>query len=538
MPIETTAVPVVQTQLDPELVNWLKARQASLNIVKTTTTPSGQTIDWVPIASQNPSGQIATPPPAELARVLTAAPADRIAIASTFELDDPTIERGPAGTVPILRPDISLLSRFSGVQDLHVKRGGLLVNQSRPNRKPTDPNPAGYFHGTDNQNGTFYGWDGYLNMWDPAINIPAGGNGTDHSILQVWLQNYSTGVTQSLEGGWTVDQSLNGDTQPHVFTYYTTNGYASDGDNEGGYNTQYKGWIQYSPSVFPGIRINGTSTFDGTQYEISMKFQLYKEPNSNDVNWWVAVQGIWMGYYPATLYGRGLASEVQWCGSGGEVYSSLGNPEQTTDQMGSGYQADGGWQKSAYLRDLRVQTDMNGTMAENDGYATTDAASPGGADPYTIVLDMESGSSWDSYFFVGGPAAPPKPAATFNEIIFNIETGGDDLRGDSSATVTVDLPGGNQTFTLKAESDPGWGNNTDHVKSFTLSGAPQPLSSFGNITITLTSHNGFLETDDNWNIQSVLVTLSGSSGGATLMSKSGNPLARLTGSNPSVTLHA
>ncbi len=206
--------------------------------------------------------------------------------------------------------------------------------------------------------------------------------------------------------------------------------------------------------------------------------------------------------------------------------------------MGSGYQADGGWQKSAYLRDLRVQTDMNGTMAENDGFATTDAAAPGGADPYTIALDMESGSSWDSYFFVGGPAAPPKPAETFDEIIFNIETGGDDLRGDSSATVTVALPGGNQTFTLKAESDPGWGNNTDHIKSFTLSGAPQPLSSFGNITITLTSHNGFLETDDNWNIQSVLVTLSGSSGGATLMSKSGNPLARLTGSVPSVTLHA
>jgi hypothetical protein len=531
-------MPIDQNQLNPELVNWLKVRQASLNIVKTTTTPSGQTIDWVPIESQHPSGKIATPPPAELARVRPALDPKRITKAASFELDDLAIERGPSGTVPILRPDIARLSQFANVQDLHVKRGGLKVNKLRPNRQPTDPDPAGYFHGTDNQDGTFYGWDGFLNMWDPAINIPAGGNGTDHSILQVWLQNYSTKVTQSVEGGWTVDHSLNGDTQPHVFTYYTTNGYKKDGDNEGGYNRQHKGWVQYSPSVFPGIRINGTSTFDGTQFEISMKFQLYQEPNSTDVNWWVAVQGIWMGYYPASLFKTGLASEVQWVGSGGEVFSSLKNPEDTQDQMGSGYQADGGWAKSAYLRNLRVQTDMNGTMTENDGFPTTDAATSGGADPYTIALDMESGSSWDSYFFVGGPAALPSPRETFDEITFNIETGGDDLRGDSSATATVSLPGGNQTFTLKSRNDPGWGNNSDHVKSFTLAGTPQPLTGFGDITITLTSHNGFLETDDNWNIQSVLVTLNGSAGSTTLLSKSGDPLARLTGSRPSVTLHA
>ena len=100
------------------------------------------------------------------------------------------------------------------------------------------------------------------------------------------------------------------------------------------------------------------------------------------------------------------------------------------------------------------------------------------------------------------------------------------------------MPDGTQTFTLKAQSDPGWGNNTDHVKSFALSGPPQAFLVFGSITITLTSHNGFLQTDDNWNIQSALVTLNGSGGSATLLSKSGNPLARLTGSSPSVTLHA
>jgi Neprosin len=392
-------------ELNPELVDWLKARQASLKIVKTTTTPSGKTIDWVPIESQHPSGKIATPPPAELARLAVGPEhkGEQIAKASSFELDDPTIERGPAGTVPILRPDIARLSQFAGVQDLQVKRGGLHVNKARPNPTPTNPDPFRYFHGVDNQNGKLYGWDGYLNVWDPAINLPAGGNGSDHSILQVWLQNYSTGVIQSIEGGWTVDQSLNGDTQPHVFTYYTTNGYKEEGDYQGGYNAKYKGWVQISNSVFPGSRLNGISNFGGQQFEISMKFQLYKEPTTGDLNWWVAVQGIWMGYYPATLFKTGLATDVDWVGSGGEVYSSLPNPEQTQDGMGSGYQASGGWTKAAYLRNLRVQTDMNGTMVENNGYASRDAAVSGGADPYTITLDMESSSSWDSYFFVGGP---------------------------------------------------------------------------------------------------------------------------------------
>jgi hypothetical protein len=540
-------MPDSKVQLHPELQNWLDARQKSLNIVKTTTTPTGRTLDWVPIESQVPSGKIATPPVA--ARALAETPGVRPAPIpqaaaqqdvkpATFELDDPNVERGPAGTVPILRPDLSHFAGLNLQQFLSkTKKGGLKVNPNRPKPPAEDPNPAGYFHNTDSQSVRCYGWDGRLNVWDPAINIPSGGNGEDHSILQVWLQNYDKPQLQSLEGGLTVDQSLNGDTQPHVFTYYTVNGYTSDGDNQGGYNRLHKGWVQYSSSVFPGIRVNGISVFDGPQYDIGMKFQLYKEPNSNDVNWWVSVQGIWMGYYPASLYSGGLGTIVEWCGSGGEIYSGLPNPEQTHDQMGSGWQASGGWTRAAFLRNLRIQTDMNGDMTDNNGTATSDAATPGGADPYTIALDMRSGSSWGSYFYVGGPTPVPNLAETFDEIIFDIVTGGDDLRGDSTAVATVALPSGAQTFTLKAQNESGWGNNSDHVKSFHISGNAHPLSDFSNIVITLTSHNGFLETDDNWNIQSLAVTLNGSGSPVTYLSKSGNPLARLTGSSPSVTLH-
>jgi hypothetical protein len=401
-------MPTNQIKLNPELENWFTSRQKALNVAKTTTTPTGQTIDWVPLASQVASGKLATPPPVAAPRTEALHAAEKEAQQTvkpvSFELDDPKAERGPAGTVPVLRPD---LSRFAGLTVENflnlTKKGGLKVNPNRPKAPATPPDPAGYYHNICNQSGRFYGWDGRLNVWDPAINTPAGGNGEDHSILQVWLQNYDKPQLQSLEGGITIDHSLNGDTQPHVFTYFTVNGYTSDGDNKGGYNRLHKGWVQYSPTVFPGIRINGTSTLNGTQFDIGMKFQLYKEPNSNDVNWWISVQGIWMGYYPASLYSGGLGNYAEWVGSGGEIYSGLADPSQTHDQMGSGWQAAGGWAKAAFLRNLRVQTDMNGNMANNNGTASSDVAKAGAADPYTIDLHMNSGSSWGSYFYVGGP---------------------------------------------------------------------------------------------------------------------------------------
>jgi hypothetical protein len=389
-------------KLNPELAAWLKARQASLKIVKTTTTPSGKTIDWVPIESQHPAGEIATPPPAAAVSE-HAEDAKQPVTPVTFELDDPKVERGPAGTVPILRPDISRLTRTIALKDFLTKRGGAKVNKHRTNKQPTDPNPAGYFHNTDSQSGKFYGWDGRINVWDPKVDIPSS-PGDDHSILQVWLQNYDKPHLQSLEGGWTVDDSLNGNLKPHIFTYYTVNGYTSDGDNKGGYNRIYDGWVQHSNSIFPGIGLAPSSVFGGAQYDASMKFQLYKEPNNDHVNWWVAVQGVWMGYYPAKLYNGGLGKIVDWIGVGGEVYSSLADPEKTKDQMGSGHQAAEGWRKAAFMRNLRNQSNMAGSMVNSNGTPVSDAAIPNGADPYTIQMHINSGGSWGSYFYVGGPA--------------------------------------------------------------------------------------------------------------------------------------
>jgi hypothetical protein len=384
-----------QRPQNSELSQFLETRQSSLKIVKTTTTPSGQILDWIPAESQVPNGKVASPPPAD-SMAPRADDKTKPVKAVTFELDDPSVERGPAGTVPLVRLDLARLTRTIALKDYANKRGGLLVNKNRPNKSASDPNPFGYFHAVDSQNTKLYGCDGFLNVWDPSIDNPAG-PGDDHSILQTWLQNYDKPQLQSIEGGWTVDKDLNGDTIAHIFTYYTTNGYSADGNNLGGYNRLYDGWKQYSSSVFPGIRINGISTAGGQQLDVSMKFQLYQN------NWWCAVQGVWMGYYPASLFNGGIGNYAEWVGFGGEVYSSLANPALTKDQMGSGRQAQDGWTHAAFLRNLRNQSDANGTMVNNNGTAETDTAN-GGSNPYDIQMHMNSGTTWGSYFYVGGPA--------------------------------------------------------------------------------------------------------------------------------------
>jgi hypothetical protein len=385
-----------QPHLNPELLQWLESRQSRLKVVKTTATPSGQVLDWIPIESQHPEGKIASPPPSISLRARAADEPKQVKLAR-LELEDATIERGPSGTVPIVRPNLAKLTRTIAVKDYATKRGGLLVNKRRRNRKTTDPSPFGYFHALSSQDTKLYGCDGFLSVWDPAIDDPAG-PGDDHSIMQTWLQNYDKPEVQSVEAGWTVDQELNGDTIAHIFTYYTTNGYSQDGNNLGGYNRLYSGWQQYSSWCFPGIRINGASTIGGQQLGIEIKYQLWQN------NWWFAAQGIWMGYYPASLFNGGIGNYAEWVGFGGEVYSSLANPALTEDQMGSGRQAQDGWTYAAFQINLQNQSDANGTMVNHVGTPETDTAN-GGTNPYDIQMNMDSGTSWGSYFYAGGPTA-------------------------------------------------------------------------------------------------------------------------------------
>ena len=309
-------------------------------------------------------------------------------------MDDFSIERGPAGTVPVLRRDFSRLHVTDKLRDYPRKRkvdGRRLVHHA--GKAPiADPDPFGYYHATSAQSATGYGCQAVLNMWDPYCELSG-----DHSLSQLGIQNYDNPKLQSLEAGWGVCQDQYGDWQPHLFTYYTTNGYDTDGDGLGGYNRDYTGWVQYDANVFPGIRINGSSNYGGGQTVITIKFQLWQG------NWWFQTQGIWMGYYPASLFtgknaGTTLGDHGEWLGFWGEVYSARSDPTRTTTDMGSGNFAEDEWTWSAFQSNTQIQTDLQGTMADSNGLVSSEDSSY-----YDIEFHMQSGSSWGSYFWFGGP---------------------------------------------------------------------------------------------------------------------------------------
>jgi hypothetical protein len=157
-------------------------------------------------------------------------------------------------------------------------------------------------------------------------------------------------------------------------------------------------------SIFPGIRINGSSEpGSSTQLEIALKYQLYNG------NWWLGFNNnesgpwIWLGYYPASLFAGGLGDHASWASFGGEVYSALANPCSTTDQMGSGRLAAAGYSFAAYQRNLRTQSDTGGDLVDFNGSPETDSAAANcPAGQYTIQCFMNSGSTWSSYQFFGG----------------------------------------------------------------------------------------------------------------------------------------
>jgi hypothetical protein len=118
-----------------------------------------------------------------------------------------------------------------------------------------------------------------------------------------------------------------------------------------------------------------------------------------------------------------------------------------------------------------------------------------------------------------------------------IVTGGDDLRGDSSATAYVIVAAGNRTreysTQLKSETDASWDNDTTHGPIAWNMPSGVTTENLSRLGIRMHSHENATETSDNWDITSVLVTYPVDGGGQdVLVDLAGGPLVRLTGSEP------
>ena len=136
------------------------------------------------------------------------------------------------------------------------------------------------------------GTSGGMSMFKPYVQ-----SGNDFSLLQTAEgRNNPQGQIQTVEAGWQNYPNLNNDVA--LFTFFNTNGYTAGGNNLGGYNQQVQGWVQYDQTVFPGTKFSTHSAIGGTQYTLGIEYLL------SGGNWWLSVNGAWIGYYPALFIRR------------------------------------------------------------------------------------------------------------------------------------------------------------------------------------------------------------------------------------------
>jgi len=357
-------------------------------VVATTTTSEGQIIDWIKPESQVTGGKIATPPPAPLSKrsIKTNQPSIQAILGN-----DPG-KQGPNGTVPRLRS--SKVARPN-------KR--LPSKSDHNNLLKTDAAQDGYsgthWYASSGQNINNHGGKATFSLFKAFVQ-----SNDDFSLLQtaVIRNNAAHAGTepksQTVEAGW-----INYPNQiqaPHLFTYFTTDGYTSNADNKGGWNTDVAGWVQVDSSIYPGIAFAPLSTDGGDQYELEIGYYL------TGGNWWLWCLDRFVGYYPASLFSQGvnaadtLADHSDIIDFYGEIYNS--ETEMTTTDMGSGEFPEAGFGKSAYLHNIYYIDQNSNNYVDYNGDNQLVISDTG---RYNLNKNWNSGSSWGSYFYLGGPGA-------------------------------------------------------------------------------------------------------------------------------------
>lgn len=110
------------------------------------------------------------------------------------------------------------------------------------------------------------------------------------------------------------------------------------------------------------------------------------------------------------------------------------------------------------------------------------------------------------------------------------QTGGDDKRSDSEVTFRLNINGQVSQYTTDGQSTQ-WANNSWHGPFYAQLPANTLFGAIRDIGVELWEHDGFIETDDNWNLQELWIDAEQPNGSWTFIaSPGGNPLVRLTGS--------
>ncbi|KAK6918255.1 Neprosin [Dillenia turbinata] len=163
-------------------------------------------------------------------------------------------------------------------------------------------------------------------------------------------------------------------------------------EDTGCYDLNCPGFVQTTSDFTVGIPLQPVSTYNQQQYDIEIVIHQDKATK----HWWVTLQGIDIGYYPAAIF-TGLwesASLIQW---GGEIDNVKVDGYHTITQMGSGHFPIEGYAKASYFRHVSVVDESN-TLADAS-FTGKIVTNP----PCYDLLYGSPNATYGTYFYYGGP---------------------------------------------------------------------------------------------------------------------------------------
>jgi hypothetical protein len=394
--------------------DYLIARYANVEVSNSFVDDAGQTIDCIRMDQQAAirGGQPASPPdidPEEgLPRAsLPAAAAAPLAMGRSDVFQNRVY--CPEGFVPVVRVTPERISQAGGLAQFFEKAPGggrhpMFGSGSKKARAGAGGDAGGVAAPFQSVGGAIHAyahasqWVGnelctgarsWLNLWTPN---PSPGV---FSLSQQWLAGDDGTGLQTIEGGWHVYPSLYNDPTPktRLFIYWTADGYQTTGNYNLSPRPGQSGFVQTDNSWVIGGTF-AASESGGAQRGFLM--QWVRDPANG--NWWLYLQGtgnlVPVGYFPASIYGRGaLSRSAMNVDFGGEVCSQPGSGQ--TGPMGSGQFASAGWQRAAFHKQIAYLTSggwVNATLTPDQRDAPA----------YTLDLHNNSNSAWGTYFFFGG----------------------------------------------------------------------------------------------------------------------------------------
>ena len=215
-----------------------------------------------------------------------------------IQADDPMVEAAPTAVCPA-----GLVPQPLG----HFTPKGMpaLRAHNLPGVDSAPENAIYYFYASAFREASAVESQGKFTQYQPQVAA-----GDYHSLAE--MAGESADAMNIIEVGWTVDPSLNGDANPHLFVFHWVNGSP----------TCYNGcgWVQVSTTRYPGMPVT-----------VSTKPETYAF-RFDGSSWWVGYQGEWIGYFPGSLWaGQFTHLDItQWFG---EVAAAGPTP---CSQMGDG----------------------------------------------------------------------------------------------------------------------------------------------------------------------------------------------------------